>query len=529
VTSTKNSRRAIALPLIAGAMLATATSCGSGRVPDDTLVVLIELPPLSIDPRYATNSYDYKVGRMVYAPLVSTDTPSTEAKMELAESVIGRVTPDGGNDWDIALRDARFSDGKAVTSDDILYTFEALRDPKTGGAAARMRSTFAEAGLRGIEVRDPKHLTVHLAHSHAPFITDLNFGILERPQPGAPPSLYPIGAGAFSFVKREGETWTFAANPYYFAGPPKVKKLVFKTIRDDNSRLLALVGGSGDLTQNTISQLLIDAVEQQPRLKVLPGRSSVYSYLGINNDDPILKDARVRRAIALAIDRQTIIHTTLHDRAVAATGMLPTFHWAYDGDVDRYAFDPAAAMKLLDEAGYPDPDGDGPLPRFTITYKTSSNKLRIAMSTVIVNMLRRVGIGVELRVNEFATFFTDIKKGNFQIFLMQIPEISEPNLYNNFFASDRIPTRDNLDRGGNRVRYRSAEVDRLLDEGRRELVRERRKVIYGKIQAILARDVPVISLWHEDNLVAMRKVVDGYTVLPTTAMTSLAQTGKSAR
>jgi peptide/nickel transport system substrate-binding protein len=292
---------------------------------------------------------------------------------------------------------------------------------------------------------------------------------------------------------------------------------------------LALVGGSGDLTQNTISQLLIDAVEQQPRLKVVPGASSVYSYLGINNEDPILKDVRVRRAIAYALDRQTIIHTTLHDRAVEATGMLPKFHWAYDGEVDQYPFDLERAKKLLDEAGYPDPDGDGPLPRFTLTYKTSSNKLRVAMSAVIVNMLRRVGIGVEVRVNEFATFFTDIKKGNFQIYLMQIPEISEPNLYNNFFASDRIPTRDNLDRGGNRVRYRSADIDQLLDAGRRELVRAQRKVIYGKIQAILARDLPVISLWHEDNLVAMRKVVDGYQVLPTTAMTSLAKTGKTAR
>lgn len=528
VTSPKNSRHTIALPLIAAAIGVTA-SCGSGRVPDDTLVVLIETPPLSIDPRFAVNAYDFKIGRMVYAPLVSTDTPTTQVTMELAESVTARVTPDGGNDWDIALRDARFSDGKVVTSDDVLYTFETLRDPKNGGAAARMRRGFVEAGLTSIDVRDAKHLTVHLSHAHAPFISDLNFGILERPQPGAAPSAYPIGAGAFSFVKREGETWTFRANPYYFGGVPKEKTLVFKTIRDDNSRLLALVGGSGDLTQNTISQLLIDAVNEQPRLKVEGGLSSVYSYLGVNCEDPILKDVRVRQAIALAIDRATIVHTTLHDRARLATGMLPTFHWAYDGDVDRYAFDPARAKQLLDAAGYPDPDGDGPLPRFTITYKTSSNKLRVAIATVIADQLRKVGIGVELRVFEFATFFADIKKGNFQLFSMQIPEISEPNLYANFFAGDRIPTRDNLDAGGNRVRYRSAEVDQLLVAGRRELDVTRRKAIYAQIQKILARDLPVVSLWHEDNLVAMRKAVDGYTILPTATMSSLAHTAKAGR
>jgi peptide/nickel transport system substrate-binding protein len=528
VTSPKNSRHTITLPLIAVSLALTA-SCGSGRVPDDTLVVLIETPPLSIDPRYAVNSYDFKIGRLVYAPLVSTDTLTTDLQMELAESVVPHATPDGGHDWLVTLRDARFSDGKAVTSDDILYTFERLRDPKTGGAAARLRNAFREAGMTDITAPDAKHVTFHLTRPYASLVGDLNVGIMERPQPGAREGEFPIGAGAFSFAGRKGETWTLAANPYYFGGPPKVKRLVFKTIRDDNSRLLALVGGSGDLTQNTISQLLVDAVAEQPRLKVESGRSSVYTYLGVNNEDPILKDVRVRQAIAFGIDRATIVHTTLHDRALLATGMLPTFHWAYSGDVDHYAFDPARAKQLLDAAGYPDPDGDGPLPRFTITLKSSSNKLRVAIGTVVADQLRKIGIGVELRVYEFATFFADIKKGNSQLFIMQIPEISEPNLYNVFFASNRIPTRENLDAGGNRVRYRSAEVDRLLVAGRGELDRDKRKVIYAKIQQILARELPVVSLWHEDNLVAMRKAVDGFTILPTTSMSSLAHTAKSTR
>ena len=229
----------------------------------------------------------------------------------------------------------------------------------------------------------------------------------------------------------------------------------------------------------------------------------------------------MRRAIAYAIDRDTIIHTKLRDRAVAATGMLPTFHWAYEKDVATYDFDPAKAKQLLDEAGYPDPDGDGPELRFTLVYKTSSNKLRVAVANVIASMLRQVGIGVELRVNEFATFFADVKKGNFQLALMQIPEISEPDLYTNFFDSERIPTRDNLDAGGNRVRYRNPEIDRLVIEGRRTLDRAGRKRVYSQIQKILARDLPVISLWHEDNIVAMRKNVAGFVMLPTAQLSNL--------
>jgi len=490
-------------------------------------VVLIETPPVSIDPRYCIGGYDFKVSRVAYAPLVSVDTTTLEPQMELAASVRPTVTAAGGNDWEIILRDARFSDGKPVTSDDVLYTFEVFRDPRTGGAAARMRRSFADAGLTGFTVHDDKRLTVHLSHPHAPFITDLNFGIIERPRPGTPADAMPVGAGAFTFASRDGETWRFVANPYYYGGPPPVKRLVFKTIRDDNSRLLALVGGSGDLTQNTVSHLLIDAVAEQPRLRVESGRSSVYSYIGVNLEDPILKDVRVRRAIALAIDRDTIIHTKLHDRGAVANSMLPTFHWAYEPDSARYPFDPAAAKRLLDEAGYPDPDGDGPAPRFTITYKTSSNKLRVAIATVIVSMLEKVGIGVELRVYEFATFFADVKKGNFQLFSMQIPEISEPDLYKNFFSSERIPTRENLDAGGNRVRYRNPEVDRLVIAGQAALDRPERRRIYGQIQKILARDLPVISLWHEDNIVAMRAQVRGFDILPTASMASLAHTAKS--
>jgi peptide/nickel transport system substrate-binding protein len=501
--------------------MALVASCNPARVPDDELVVLIEQPPASIDPRYAVSGWDFKLLHLVYAGLVSVDNPSLEPMTVLADAVV----PDG-NDWVVTLREARFSDGHRVTADDVAYTLERLLDPKTGGASARLRRGFQDAGLERTEVVTPQKLIFHLSHAHAPFITDLDFGILARPQPGTAADAKPIGAGPYVLASHDAETWRLERNPYYFDGPAKMRVLTFKTIRDDNSRLLALVGGSGDLTQNTISPLLLDAVIAQPRLQVSTGRSSVYSYLGVNCEDEILKDVRVRRAIAHAIDRRLIIKTKLRDRAVLATGMLPTFHWAYEGNVDNYEHDPQKAKALLDEAGYPDPDGDGPLPRFTLVYKTSNNRFRVAVAQVIASMLAEVGIAVDLRVNEFATFFADVKKGNFQLFSMQIPEISEPELYTNFFASQRIPTRENLDAGGNKVRYRRPELDKLLEAGRRELDRPRRKLIYGEVQRLLARDLPVISLWHEDNVAAMRKGVSGYEILPTGQFTNLKQTSK---
>lgn len=491
-------------------------------MPPDELVVLVENPAQSPDPRWAITAHDLKLQRLLYAPLVSVDNQRVEPKMELAE----RVTPLDDTHWEVVLREAQFSDGRPVTAEDVRFTIETLRDPKTG---SRLRQRFLDDGLQSIEVLDARRLRFTLAHTHAPFVTDLDFGILPKPAPGEATddrSRLPIGAGPFVLVERRGETWHLRRNPRYFGGAPRVERLTIKTIRDDNSRLLALVGGSGDLTQNTISPLLIDAVASKPSLRVETGRSSVYTYAGLNLEDPILKDVRVRRAIALAIDRALIVKTKLRDRAVIATGMLPTLHWAYSADVPTYAFDPERAKQLLDEAGYPDPDGDGPQVRFTLSYKTSNNRFRVAVAQVIASMLEAVGIGVDLRVNEFATFFADLKKGNFQMFTMQIPEIAEPDLYGNFFASSRIPTRENLDAGANRMRYRSDELDRLLAAGRRTLDVERRKAIYADVQRVLARDLPVISLWHEDNVVAMRAEVAGYEILPTAQLASLARTYK---
>jgi peptide/nickel transport system substrate-binding protein len=500
-------------------VVACVAGCRAGRVPDDELVVLWEAPPQSPDPRHAVSAYDFKMLRLMYAPLVSVDDAHVEPKMELAES----VRPLDDLTWEVKLRDgARFSDGRPVTADDVRYTLDEFKTPRTTNS---LRSRFVEDGLERVEVPDARTLRFHLSHPHAPFITDLDFGILERPSPGATEHQpYPIGAGPFVFQERRGETWRLAANPLFWAGAPRVRAVELKTIRDDNSRLLALVGGSGDLTQNTISPLLLDAVEKQPRLKIVSARSSVYTYLGLNCEDPILKDARVRRAIAYAIDRRLLVKEKLRDRAVLATGMLPTFHWAYDGDVEHYEYDPQKARALLDEAGYPDPEGDEP--RFTLVYKTSNNRARVAIAQVIASMLADVGIGVELRVNEFATFFADVKKGNYQMFGLQIPEIAEPNLYTVFFSSSRIPTRENLDAGYNRVRYRNPELDRLLDDGRREMDRQKRKAIYGEVQRVLARDVPVISLWHEDNVAAMRREVEGFEILPTAQLTSLARAYK---
>jgi peptide/nickel transport system substrate-binding protein len=236
--------------------------------------------------------------------------------------------------------------------------------------------------------------------------------------------------------------------------------------------------------------------------------------MGINLTDPILKNKLVRKAIAYSIDRESIIKYKFRGMARLSNSLLVPEHWAYEGNVEKYPYNPEIAKRLLDEAGFVDPDGDGPQKRFTITYKTSTNKFRIQIARMICNMLENVGIGVNLRAYEFGTFFSDIKSGNFQIYTMQWTEPLEPDFYYWIFHSKSIPDESGNTNGANRGRYKNEEIDNLLSAGRIEIDREKRKEIYSKVQKIISDELPYISLWHEDNIAIINSRYTNYNIFP---------------
>jgi peptide/nickel transport system substrate-binding protein len=505
-------------------------------VPPDELVVLIENPPRNIDPRYTTTSIDYKLAFLAYARLVDVDTETLEPRFDLAERIEQLPSPNASGlplRYEVTLKAARFSDGSEVTAADVAYTIESLFDEKSGSVSLRRR--FVECGLvRPVEVVGPRTLRLSYAHSHSSIITDLDFGIVKRGSFEKPDAFgLPIGAGPFVPASEAGEVTRFTQNDYYYAGKPPIPHLTMRVVRDANSRLLSLVGGSADLTQNTVSPLLFEAVKKwQQRLEMATAPSALLFYMGMNTEDARLRDVRVRRALALGIDRERIIRTKLHGAARLATSLVPPFHWAYSAPppelAHSLAYDPAAAKRLLDEAGFPDPDGDGPKRRFTLLYKTSTDALPVAIARVIAAQLAEIGVGIELRPLEFHIFLSDVKKGNYQLYTLQSAEIAEPNMFRNFFHSAYAPTSKNLDAGLNRMRYRNPEMDALLDEGQAVPERARRKVIYEKVQQMLLRDLPMLPLWHPDNVVVMRRGVVGYRLWPSAQLSGLKSVYKQA-
>jgi peptide/nickel transport system substrate-binding protein len=481
------------------------------RTPDDTLVLAIETPMTTDDPRYSISNYDAKLVKLVASGLTSVDTPDASARLELASAIdrVDDVT------IDVTLRaDAKFSDGQPVSADDVVRTYQSVMDPACNSILYQQQ--FLER-YQSLEARGDRVVRFHLKQPLGTFVTDIDFGIISFH--GVPPQeCHPKVIGAGPYVVREltSRHVLLDTNPY-FPVPPRVPHVEIRFVTDDSARILMLVGGSLDLIQNAVRPDLVDDVIERPRVAVHSAPSVILTYMLLNNRDEHLRDVRVREAIALAIDRRAIIAAKFGGRAVLATGLLPPNHWAYNPDVPHWDYDPARARALLDEAGLR-PDASGV--RLHLVYKTSANDFRVAIARLIASQLAELGIEVEVQPFEFATFFADIKKGNYQIATMQSSEITEPDFYFFYFNSTRIGQ-------GNRWFYRSPEVDRLTEAGRREMDPARRKPIYAQVQQIVARDLPVIALWHEDNVVLSNVDVQGYEIVPNAHFAGLTAATKS--
>lgn len=496
--------------LFATSLVCLLAACArDGRGGDsNTLTILIEAAPKNLDPRFALDTQGVKVWRLVFAGLTRVDRDMS-MRPDVAERWEMR---DGGRTWIFHLRrDVVFHDGRPLTSADVVYTYRSILDPQVRSPFA---GVFADR-IADVRADGPYRVLFRLRKPVGTFLADMSLGIVPA-HLGADLDRFvrhPVGAGPFALVEwREGERVTLRAHERHHGGRPRMNRLVIRTVRNEVTRYLELVGGKADLVQNGLSPLYLHVVEKDERLQVISTPSILTTYMAFNLRDPLLADVRVRRAIAHAIDRDAIVRHKFLGHARPATGLLAPIHWAYHGDVPRYPFDPVRARRLLDEAGLVDPDGDGPRPRFRLTYKTSTDKFRLSIARVIASQLGAVGIAVDLRPYEWGTFFEDLKRGNFQICTLQWAELEDPDILHWIFHSKRIPGEGRS--GANRGAYRNAEIDRLLDLGQTTVEPSARRTIYARVQRILARDLPYVFLWHEDNIAVARREVKGLEMMP---------------
>ena len=241
----------------------------------------------------------------------------------------------------------RFHDGRPLTSRDVRHTIQSLLD---GSIVSPKTSTYRV--IERIETPDEQTVVFHGREPNAAFLWNLtNGGIGIVPEgAGGDSQKHPIGTGPFRFVAyAHEEEVILEANRDDSRGSPTVPRVSFKIIPDATTRALELRKGTLDIGQNVLPPDFVKALEGEPHLQVetLPGTN--YQYLGLNLKDPLLRDKRVRKAIAYAIPREEMIQYYWRGSGTPASGLLPPNHWACEGNVEIYPHDPAKARQLLDE------------------------------------------------------------------------------------------------------------------------------------------------------------------------------------
>jgi peptide/nickel transport system substrate-binding protein len=387
-----------------------------------------------------------------------------------------------------------------VTSADVRYTFEWILDPKN---RSPHRATYD--AISRIDTPDPHTVVFRLKQPFAPFLIGMARGIV--PAGSGAGGYAPVpGAGTYRMDDfRPDEGASLSRFEGYHGTPPPIAKVIVKFIPDSNIRFLELKKGSVNFVLNGIDPDLLPAALSNRNLAMDEAAGGNVSYLGFNLRDRTLSDVRVRRAIALAIDREAIARAIWKGLADPVDSILPPGFWAHADGAPPLKHDLAEAKRLLDLAGYRDPDGDGPKQRFTLTYKTSQNELRRRIAAVIQEQLRQAGIAVEIQSYEWGTFFSDIRKGSFQLYGLTWVGIADPDIFHYAFHSSQFPPA-----GANRGGYVNPELDRLLEAGRRETSRAARKEIYRRVQALLARDLPVVPLWAGRNVLLRDRRIAGF-------------------
>jgi len=477
------------------------SGCGLKPIDPHTVTVAIESSPTNLDPRVGVDAQSERIDELIFDSLVKKDAHFN-------------LQPDLATSWDMPnpltyifhLRTGvKFQNGQPFTARDVKWTLDTMRNHSL------LTSKYqAYRNIASIDAPDPETLIIHMNQPDAALLWNLSDGALGIVpyRSGRDFQQHPIGTGPFRFVSQElDKEVVLERNPLSWLAVPKIARLRFEVIPDEMTRALALRKGSADVASNALSPDMIWSMRNDKRLSVAESPGTVVQYLTFNLRDPHLRDIRVRQAIAYAVNRPLIIATLLRGMARPADSLLPPNHWAYTGDVAHHDYNPQRAKQLLDDAGYK-PGADGI--RFHLTMKTSNDGGARELAMTLQQQLRAVGITLDVRSFEFATFYSDISHGSFGMYSLRwIGGNEDPDIFHYAFASASVPPH-----GANRGDYVNADVDRLLQAAASESDQAKRRILYVQVQQVLAKEIPTLPLWFVDSIVIYNRRISGVDASP---------------
>jgi peptide/nickel transport system substrate-binding protein len=467
------------------AVILSLTGCGATPPSPQTVTMVIESSPTSLDPRIGVDSQSEHITSLIFDSLVHKNAhfnldPWLATSWETPDPLTYRFH----------LRtDVHFHNGKPLTATDVKYTLDSMRNGTVITAKAG-----ALARIDHVDAPDAATVVIHLKQPDAALLWNLSDGAIGIVPAGSGGdfAFHPIGSGPFRFVSQlQDDEVIIERNDHSWQPRPAIARIRFAVVPDAITRALELEKGSADVCINCLTADMVSALAKRPNLQVESGPGTNLNYISFNTQDSLLRDIRVRQAIAYAMNRPLIISSLWRGRAQLAESLLPPEHWAWTGDVQQYPYDPAKANALLDAGGWKR-GNDGV--RFHLTMKTSTDETSRLLAMILQQQLRDIGIALEVRSFEFATFYADISKGAFQMYTLRwLGGNEDPDIFGYAFDSHRTPPR-----GANRGRYVNAALDELIKEGATSSDQALRRADYVKVQQILAAELPSINLWYLD-------------------------------
>jgi peptide/nickel transport system substrate-binding protein len=466
----------------------TTQAVESGPVIGGRLVRRLETDVNTLNYIMQSSEDERQVLQYLYDPMIDFDAnlepiPGTIAKWEVE---------DGGKAYVLHIDPrAKFSDNTPVTAADVIFTLEKILDEQS------MQFSAWFEGLDRAQTKAVDDKTVRVVFQQ-PRVTQLiafNIGVLPKhvyEKGDFQKNRAVVGNGPYVLDRREsGKTIALKRNENYWREKPPIDSVVFRVISDDNVAWNALKRGDVHVTRVNNDTWVREKDAVKDRIEFHNTYLLVYNCIPWNLQDPLFQDASVRRALAMAFDRESVITKLYHGQARAVTGPFLPDSWAYNPEVQPIAFNLQGATALLKAAKWVDSDQDGILDRdgkpFQFTMLISSgSKASIDQAQIYQAALRGIGVQLEIVTLDGAAFFDRILKGNYQSAMLAWTNDPDPDPYSLFHSTQTPPA------GLNVVHYANPEADQLLERGRTTFDRPRRTDIYRQLHEVIAADQPYL-------------------------------------
>lgn len=487
------------------------TGCGGGGAKtSDTFIYALDADIVNLLPVKLTNVVSTTVSTQIHEPLVKYEDTYDEFVPKLATE--WSMDPSGLS-WTFKLRTGvMWHDGEPFTSEDVKYTYETLLDPATKSVR---RANYQI--IKSIETPDEHTVVFHLSEPHGPFLDKMSQVPIMAKHHVSKVGLddynsKAIGTGPFMMVEWiPDDHVTLKANPNYWGGKPAIENVIFKPIPEASVRAMALQKGEVHFASGLTAEDF-EKVLDKGNVQGIVVDSLAFAYFGHNNRNPLFADKRVRQALAYAIDGESIVNDVRKGAAIVSVGPIsPTNAVWFNPNVKQYPYDPEKAKELLAQAGWQvGSDGfltkDGKTFSFSVILAAGDEVMR-NQAVLIQKWLKDVGIDLKLEFLDWSVMNDRLDNREYEAMMLSMTPSPDPDQFNYWHSTA-------IDNGFNDWCYSNVQVDRLLEQGRRETDPAARKAIYDEVQAILAEDVAAVFLYHPKVLGGLNKNFTGMTEGP---------------